>query len=210
MDFSIEDIVEDLTDLDLAILHLLHAGNNDPLKGRVAFQKEMFLIADYIDKIREQTGFIPHAFGPYSKAAENEMGNLRALGLVKEKGQEYHITSAGIAVLNEVKPAFSDEEIEAIADFKRLLNDMTRDELLLFTYVSYPKFREVSANYDRVIKKRIPTAVSLYKKGKVSLEKAAFLAGLPVENFLNNVRSTRDALLPNLMGGIIRRGFESL
>ena len=80
MEFSIEDIVEDLNDLDLAILQLLHAGNNDPLKGKVAFQKEMFLIADYIDKIHEQAEFIPHTFGPYSETAENEMGNIRIAG----------------------------------------------------------------------------------------------------------------------------------
>jgi uncharacterized protein YwgA len=184
MDFPIEDIVEDLNDLDLAILQLLHAGNDDPLKGRVAFQKEMFLIADYIDKIRDKADFIPHTFGPYSETAETEMGNLKSLGLVKEEGSEYRITPNGIAAL-EKKPAFSHEEIEAIADFKEFLNDLTMDELLLFTYVSYPKFKEESAVYERVIRKRIPTAVSLYKKGKVSLEKAAFLAGLPVEQFLD-------------------------
>jgi uncharacterized protein YwgA len=188
MEFSIEDIVEDLTDLDLAILQLLHAGDNNPLKGKVAFQKEMFLIADYIEKIREQAEFIPHTFGPYSEAAENEMGNLRSLGLVKEKDHEYHITSNGIAALNKAKPAFTEEETEAIQDYKEFLNDLTEYELLLFIYVSYPQFKEESAVYDRVIRKRIPTAISLYKKGKVSLEKAAFLAGLPVEKFLDQVR----------------------
>ena len=188
MEFSIEDIVEDLTDLDLAILQLLHAGNNDPLKGKVAFQKEMFLIADFIEKIRDQTEFIPHTFGPYSEAAENEMGTLKSLGLVREQGQEYLITPTGIAALDKVKPAFSDEEVEAIGDFKQFLNDLTQDELLLFIYVSYPKFKEESAVYERVIRKRVPTAISLYKKGKVSLEKAGFLAGLPVEEFLDKAR----------------------
>ena len=188
MEFSIEDIVEDLTDLDLAILQLLHAGNDSPLKGRVAFQKEMFLIAGYIEKIREQAEFIPHTFGPYSEAAETEIGNLRSLGLVKELGHEYHITPNGIAALGEAKAAFTDEEVEAIQDFKQFLNDLTEPELLLFVYVSYPDFIEESAVYERVIKKRIPTAVSLYKKGKISLEKAAFLAGLPGEKFLDQAR----------------------
>lgn len=188
MEFSIEDIVEDLTDLDLAILHLLHAGDNDPLKGRTAFQKEMFLIADYIEKIQEQAEFIPHTFGPYSEAAENEMGNLRALGLVKEKGQEYQITTKGVAALGKAKSVFSVEELEAINDFKQFLNDLSEDELLLFVYVSHPAFTEESAVYDRVIKKRIPLAISLYKNGKVSLEKAAFLAGLPSEIFLDRAR----------------------
>ncbi|MFA7695571.1 MAG: hypothetical protein WCX63_08560 [Methanoregula sp.] len=188
MEFSIEEIVEDLNDLDLAILHLVHAGNDDPLKGKVAFQKEMFLIADYIGKIREQAEFIPHTFGPYSEAAENEMGNLKSLGLVMEKGHEYCITPTGVAALGRVKPAFTPEEIEAIADFKKFLNDLTEEEILLFTYVSYPDFKAESAVYERVIKKRIPVAISLYKKGKVSLEKAAFLAGLPVEKFLDTAR----------------------
>lgn len=188
MEFSIEEIVEDLTDLDLAILQLLHAGDNDPLKNKVAFQKEMFLIADYIEKIKEQAEFIPHTFGPYSEAAENEMGNLQSLGLVKEQGHEYQITPTGVAAISNAKPAFSVEELEAIQDYKKFLNDMTEDELLLFVYVSYPDFKEESTVYDRVIKKRIPAAISLYKKGKVSLEKAAFLAGLPVEKFLDQAR----------------------
>lgn len=188
MDFSIEDVVEDLNDLDLAILHLLHAGNDVPLKGRVAFQKEMFLIADYIDRIREEAEFIPHTFGPYSEAAEIEMGNLRSLGLVKEEGQGYKITQNGIAALKKVKPVFSPEQIEAIGDFKEFLNDLTQDELLLFIYVSHPEYTEESGVFEKVIRKRMPTAVSLYKKGKVSLEKAAFLAGIPAEKLLDKAR----------------------
>lgn len=188
MKFSIEDIVEDLTDLDLAILQLLHAGNNDPLKGKVAFQKEMFLIADYIEKIREQVEFIPHTFGPYSEVAENKMRNLKSLGLVKEKYHEYHITPNGVAVLSKSKSAFTEEQIDAIRGYKEFLNDLSRDEILIFFFVSYPDFIEKSAVYERVIRKRIPTALSLYTKGNVSLEKAAFLAGLPVETFLDQAR----------------------
>ncbi len=188
MKFSIEDIVEDLTDLDLAILQLLHAGDNAPLKGEVAFQNEMFLIADYIEKIREQAVFTPHIFGPYSEAAEKGMGNLKSRGLVEEKYHEYHITPHGVAALNKAKSAFTAEQVEAIQGYKEFLNDLSRDEILLFVYVSYPDFIEKSAVYERVIRKRIPIAISLYKKEKISLEKAAFLAGLTVEKFLDQVR----------------------
>lgn len=186
MDFSIEDIVEDLNDLDLAILHLLHAGNNDPVRGKVAFQKEVFLIADYIETIREQAGFIPHTLGPFSESAENGVRNLKSLGLVEEKYHEYHITPNGIAVFSKARSAFTDEQIEAIQGYKEFLNDLSRDEILLFFYVSYPDFTEKSAVYERVTRKRIPAAISLYNKEKVSLEKAAFLAGLPAEKFLDS------------------------
>nr|WP_321350345.1 UPF0175 family protein [uncultured Methanoregula sp.] len=182
MEFSIED----LTDQDFAILQLLHAGNDAPVKGEVAFQTEMFLIADYIEKISELAKFIPHTSGPYSEAAENGIRNLKSLGLVEEKYHEYHITPHGVAALGKAKPVFTAEQIEAIQDYKEFLNDLSRDEILLFVYVSYPDFIEKSAIYERVVRKRIPLAISLYKKGKVSLEKAAFLAGLPVEKFLDN------------------------
>jgi uncharacterized protein YwgA len=190
MENSIEALVEDLNDLDLTILQLLHAGNNTPLKGEVVFQKEMFLIADYIEKIRELAKFIPHTFGPYSDAAENGMRNLKSLGLVEEKYHEYQITPQGVAALSKAKSAFTEEQVEAVQDYKEFLNDLSRDEILLFVYVSYPDFVEKSAVYERVIRKRIPTAISLYKKEKVSLEKAAFLAGLPVEKFLDQMQET--------------------
>jgi hypothetical protein len=108
---------------------------------------------------------------------------------VSEGGQEYQITPTGIAVLDRVK-LFSAEEIGAIGDFKQFLNDLTLDELLLFIYISYPKYRKDSAISDWVIRKRIPTAGSLYRKGKISLEKAAFLAGLSIENFLLQMTKT--------------------
>ena len=95
----------------------LHAGNNDPLKGEVAFQKEMFLIADFIEKIRDQTEFIPHTFGPYSEAAEKGMRNLKSLGLVEEKYHEYQITPNGVAVLSKAKSAFTEEQVEAIQGY---------------------------------------------------------------------------------------------
>ncbi|MFA4825132.1 MAG: hypothetical protein WC593_08230 [Methanoregula sp.] len=188
MEISIEYIVEDLNDLNLVILQLLHAGNNAPLKGEVAFQKEMFLIADYIEKIGELAKFIPHTFGPYSEAAENGMRNLKSRGLVEEKYHEYYLTPHGVAALSKAKSAFTAEQIEVIQDYKEFLNDLSRDEILLFVYVSYPDFIEKSAVYERVIRKRIPTAISLYKKEKASLEKAAFLAGIPVEKFLDRAR----------------------
>lgn len=188
MEISIENIVEDLNDLDFAILQLLHAGNNAPLKGEVAFQKEMFLIADYIEKICELAKFIPHTFGPYSEATEKGMRNLKSLGLVEEKYHEYQITPNGVAALSKAKSAFTEEQIEAIQDYKEFLNDLSRDEILLFVYVSYPDFIEKSAVCERVIRKRIPTAISIYKKEKVSLEKAAFLAGLPIEKFLGHAQ----------------------
>lgn len=118
------------------------------------------------------------------------MRNLKSLGFVEEKYHEYQITSRGVAALSKAKSVFTGEQIEVIQGFKEFLNNLSRDEILLFVYVSYPDFIEKSAVYERVIRKWIPTAISLYREGKVSLEKAAFLAGLPVEKFLDQMQET--------------------
>ena len=47
-----------------------------------------------------------------------------------------------------------------MGDFKDFLNDLTRDELLVFTYVSFPKFTTESGIKDEIYSKRKPSAVS--------------------------------------------------
>jgi len=53
----------------VAILHLLHAGGNSAVRGDVIFQKELFLIGDYIERIGDDADFFPRVFGPYSESA---------------------------------------------------------------------------------------------------------------------------------------------
>lgn len=192
MRFSLTNIAEDLSPLSVAILELLKVNDEKPVKGNVAFQKEMFLISNYIDKVNERAEFIPHALGPYSEASEVSMDNLVSMGLVEKKERNtYKISPSGIKVLSLKQDIFSPEEIESIADFKDFVGDLTNDEILLFIYASYPDFTIESTEYRRIMKSRVKNAISIYKKGIVSLEKAAFLAGLNIEKFLDLQRTVK-------------------
>jgi uncharacterized protein YwgA len=187
--FSLDTIAEDLSPLSVAILELLKENDEKPVKGNVAFQKEMFLISNYIDKVDERAEFIPHSLGPYSEASEVSMDNLVSMGLVEKKeGNTYKITPSGIKVLGLKQDTFSSEEKESIADFKELISSLTYDEILLFIYASYPEYTIESTEYHRIMKSRVKNAISIYKKGIVSLEKAAFLAGVNIETFLDMQR----------------------
>ena len=192
MRFSLANIAEDLSPLSVAILELLKVNDEKPVKGNVAFQKEMFLISNYIDKVNERAEFIPHSLGPYSEASEVSMDNLVSMGLVEKKeGNTYKITSSGIKVLGLKQDIFFPEEIDSIADFKEFIGNLTNDEILLFIYASYPDFTIESTEYRRIMKSRVKNAISIYKKGIVSLEKAAFLAGLNIEKFLDLQRTVK-------------------
>ncbi|RSD34378.1 MAG: hypothetical protein CI953_909 [Methanohalophilus sp.] len=189
MKFSLDSIAEDLSNLNIVILELLASNNQTPIKGNTVFQKEMFLIGNFIENVGEEAEFIPHSFGPYSEASEISLNDLISLGLVnKEGGNIYKITDIGSKILDKIKPSISHEELESIEDFKKFLGKLTVDEILLFIYASYPKYTIESTEYKRIMKKRLNYAVSIYDKGLISLGKAAFLAGVSIESFLDKLK----------------------
>ncbi|AKB31077.1 hypothetical protein MSSIH_0387 [Methanosarcina siciliae HI350] len=186
MRISSDNIEEVLSPLSITILELLKMNDEEPAKGKVTFQKEMFLISNYIDKVNEWTEFGPHYLGPYSENSEASMENLISMGLVEKKEDyTYKITLPGIKALDLKQDLFSSEEKEAIADFKKLISNLTDDEILLFIYISHPEFTIESVKYQAIMKTRVKDSISIYRKGVVSLEKAAFLAGINIETFLD-------------------------
>ena len=188
VEFTLDEIADSLPHLGVAILHLLHAGGNSAVRGDVLFQKELFLIGDYIEQVGDDADFTPHIFGPYSEAAEVALGELISLGLVRRSEGGYTLTPDGVSVWEKVCSVFHTEESGAIEDFKVFINDLSVDEVLLFVYITYPEYTRESARLRDILKKRVPLSASLYRKGKVSLEKAAFLAGMNIESYLDYLK----------------------
>jgi len=188
VEFTLDEIACSLSDLHVAILHLLHAGGNSAVRGDVIFQKELFLIGGYIERIGDDADFVPHIFGPYSEAAEVALDELVSLGLVRRSEGGYTLTPDGVRVWEKVHSAFLDDESGAIEDFKAFLNDLSVDEVLLFVYVNYPEYTHESPRLHDILRMRAPLSASLYRKGKVSLEKAAFLAGMNMESYLDYLK----------------------
>jgi len=188
VEFTLDEIADSLPHLGVAILHLLHAGGNSAVRGDVLFQKELFLIGDYIEQVGDDADFTPHIFGPYSEAAEVALGELISLGLVRRSEGGYTLTPDGVRVWEKVCSVFHTEESGAIEDFKVFINDLSVDEVLLFVYVTYPVYTYESARLHNILQKRKPLSASLYRKGKVSLEKAAFLAGMNLESYLDYLK----------------------
>lgn len=186
MRISSDNIEGDISPLSVTILELLKMNDEESVKGKVAFQKEMFLISNYIEKVTEWTEFGPHYLGPYSEPSEVSMENLISMGLVeREEGHTYKITPSGIEALDLKQDLLSSEEKEAIADFKKFISNLTEDEILLFMYASHPDFTIESVKYRAIMETRVKDSISIYRKGVVSLEKAAFIAGINIETFLD-------------------------
>ena len=142
----------------------------------------MFLVAQGIPELGEEADFEADFIGPYSELADDQLDRLRIERIVDEEQKE--LTSSGHKIEQRVKSAFSEDTLKFVSEIKAFLNDLSKDELLGFIYYSYPDMRVESTEFERIAPKRKEIGVSLFKKGKVSLGKAAIIAGNTQEDLI--------------------------
>ncbi|MGD6853133.1 MAG: UPF0175 family protein [Candidatus Bathyarchaeia archaeon] len=175
--------IEDLSFTQKISILLLGANCSEPLRGKLWFQKELFLLAQNLPELEEETDFEADFIGPYSEVADEELDHLRIEGIVDRTKEK--LTPLGEKIKKQVEQNFPVELKDFINEIKTFLNDLTRDELLGFIYYTYPKMRVESVEFERISRIRKEIALCLFKKNKVSLGKASQIAGVIQEDFIN-------------------------
>lgn len=188
MKITPEKIISHLSLMDKSALILLSEADDEPIHGKTSYEKELFFIADNDENIKYVADFEPYLFGPHSEPAENSLTILKSYGLVKEYDGYYSLTELGKEISLKIKENPQGIDVDDIRDVKELLNDMSLDEIILFTYVLHPEYTDESKIKEKILKKRIPLSISLYKRGKIGLEMSAKLAGISIEDFLDKMR----------------------
>jgi len=183
---EVDEIFQDMSELQKYIVLLLNANNKEAIKGNTWFQKELFLISKNIREVEEEASFDSYMYGPYSENAKEQLEGLEMDGVVTKDGNRMYLSRLGIQLAQEIEQKTPKQRLEMIAEFKTLLNTLNDDELLTFIYFTFPKFTEESLILEKIKKNRKPVAIKLYKKGKISLQRAAEIAGEPLENFVRD------------------------
>ncbi len=187
MDFK-KKILDSLTDSQKYGILLLGANNFEPIRGKTWYQKELFVLSQNIDKLKEKTDFEADFIGPFSEIADEELKQLELYDIIEIEGHKLKLTDFGEEVFRSVERDISNNEKEMVSDFKSLLNDITEEELLGFIYYTYPDMTKESIKFDKIKPKRKKIAFSLYRKGKISLGKASEVAGIPIENLIEGLK----------------------
>ena len=188
---EIDEKIAQLNEVDKFILLLLGAKNFEPIPGPIHLQKEMYLLQNVFPSLAEETGYEPYLLCPESEIVADEAEQLDLSGLIRALPGQIKITSEGKEVFESVKKKSDEREIQKAEEFKDFLNDLTKDEVLTFIYFSYPSPEELekeSIEYKDLLPKRVKLAISLYKKDKVSAQKAAHIAGKDLEDFLKQLK----------------------
>lgn len=172
-----EDIVKKYS------LLLLNAIDNEPIKGKTRFMKELFLISKNILELEEITDFEADNYGPSSDYVSNTLEDLEVVKLLNKINGRYMLTDSGKEIVDIIKKDISENEVDMIEDMKRLCNNLNTDEILALVYYTYPEMTIESLVKDKIESKREKIALSLLKKGKVSIGKASEIAGFPMNSF---------------------------
>jgi predicted HTH domain antitoxin/uncharacterized protein YwgA len=180
-------IEDDLSMAQMVSILLIGANSFQPVKGKLWFQKELFLVAQNIKELAEEADFESDFIGPYSEIADEELEQLRREGIVfKEK---IELTPNGRNVANRLQEQVPPAILKLVSEMKRFLNDLTKEELLGFIYYSYPKMRIDSVEFAEIDKNRVQIALVLFRKQKVSLGKAALIAGICQADFISELKA---------------------
>ena len=184
---EVDEIIEDMSELQKYIILLLNANNNAQIKGDMWFQKELFLVAQNIDEIEKEASFASDMYGPWSENASEQLEDLEMDEVVSKSNKKMCLSRLGEEIAGKLKTTIPSDHLEMMSDFKDLLNNLSHDELLTFVYFSFPKFTDESLVIEKIQKNRLHNAIQLYNKGKISLQKAADIAGVPLERFIRVV-----------------------
>lgn len=175
------------------ILLLAGARQFRPIPGKTHLQKEMYLLQRTFPELGDEAGYEPRSAGPYSDAVDDEAGRLELAGLIGLDGGRFELTREGRAAFDRLKIEM-DKELDGVQDLKELLNDLTRDEIAALVYFSQPEedLEDESAIYADLELKRERLAMSMYRKEKISAQRAAQIAGMYLGDFIDRIKADKN------------------
>jgi Uncharacterised protein family (UPF0175). len=168
------------------VLALLYAfGGRAPSKLHI--QKALFIASRHIDGLREVLEFKAYRMGPWSEEADDVVENAVYSGLLVASRDGVALTHRGITEAEAVWKRLSDKDREVLKKVADFSSSMSGDELLLYVYTVYG-YSEKSDVITRLLEKRKELALSMLRKHLVSVELAAKIAGMPLQDFVGYLK----------------------
>jgi predicted HTH domain antitoxin len=161
-----------------------------PIRGSLWLQKEMFLLSKNFDELRE-LHFDDHHYGPYSPTVEAIQKLFTNSDIVQQPIEQGPIVPTSRGKDIAAKLWHNSQISRIVSGVKQLLNDLSPWEIIALIYASYPETTVNSDLVEQYNRKRLDSAIRLFKKKKVSLEKAAQIGGKTLEEFLHILKKRK-------------------
>jgi predicted HTH domain antitoxin len=192
---AISKAINRLTNAERFFFLLLYAPSDNncptPVKGSTWLQKELFAISKSVPLVEEEADYDAYRYGSFSETIDEIFDQYEISKYVeKDTSGNIYLTTKGDKLSSALWESTDEQNRGLVCDIKREFNDMTLNELLLFMYVTYPETAENSDVRDKILRDRRSIALNLLRKGKVTLQKAAELAGMGLEDFIQLAKTS--------------------
>ena len=171
--------------LDWVLLLLYAAGGKIP--SRIHVQKALFIASRYISELGEMLEFKAYRMGPWSEEVNDALEVAQLSGLVSESSNGVSLSSQGAAKARALWSKLNEKYRKVLSDVASFVKAMSEDELLLYVYVVYGH-SEKSDVINKLLRRRKELATRMLRKGLVSVELAARIAGEPLPRFIEYLR----------------------
>lgn len=191
---------DDILEVENYILALAYAPGKsgkvgEPLGGKTVLQKLLFHMRKGVEDARGRKE-MPHFYGPFDEQAEVVAEQLEASGYLRISDPLIELTSRGMQEASSVwESELVQREREIISELKAYFADLSVDEILALTYAKYPETATNSIVKEELDRRGKAIAVGLVKKGKVSMDLAARIAGIPLREFMRELSKHRIAVI---------------
>lgn len=182
--------IRELDEISLLILFAIYSAGGRSL-GETHLQKIMFQTMKVMNYDPDDLEYRAHYYGPYSDVIKESEDSLELLGYITKKSGKIAISESVLEDVSRIKPPT--EEIGfRMSILSESLSKLSNEELLLLIYYddlqnNNGEYLENSEVIDGIMRNRITIAIGMYKEGKVSLERAAELAGVGITEFENRL-----------------------
>lgn len=183
---EVEGYREKLSVVEKYILMLLYAANGK-IKGKLWLQKEIFELSKSFTELAEELDFNAYSYGPFSEALDEYLDMLVNSGLIEidERTKALRLSNSGTESAKRIWDKEEEDKKEIIKEVSDFLENLEKDELLLYIYAtSPPEVSEKSDVKEKIFRRRVDIALKMLEKGKISLSLAAKIAGLTVEEII--------------------------
>jgi hypothetical protein len=183
-----ETLKEEFTLLEKIILVLLYLSRNNQKIDKLRLTKMIFLISYDIKELREELDFKIYKTEIYDQNINDILDGLKQDGFIKIKNKYIMLTEKGIEEAEKIFKEFSKKEIDILEEVLDLFDGTTNDEILAVFYFKVPGFSELSGPLPKIVKNRKKLAISLYRKGKISIGAASEIAGMNIKDFMEMLK----------------------
>ena len=164
---------------------LLAGAGGEAVHGRAAIQKMLYVLAKDVGEGDVESDFEPRDHGPYSQQVADELDSLTKGGLVANTPGGIALTATGRVAAGDAGRGLDDDGMEALCECKRFFNDMTDEQLLLYTCLVYPDMVAGTAAHADLLLRAEDIVMGMVEEEKISSGHAAEILGMPFHDILD-------------------------